>query len=165
LSTKFSELRSNGICVAEPTRVDPITNEEFEEFLGMLSTSKEPCALLRICPAYSVRFKPKELQVQLPKPLSTIYNSSFIGKSIEELIDCAERHLHSYDVTPIQAERIEELTRAQNRSRLWFQLRQGRITASLLQEVVRSDPRNPRRSLLQRICYPFDSKFSSEATR
>ena len=165
LSVTFSELKSSGVRTADPAHVAPISEEEFQDFLSTLSTSREPCALLRISPGYSARYKPEELKIPLPKSLSELYDSTKQDKSLAELIEFAERCMDSYNVTPIQAERIEVLTRAQHKSRIWFQFRQGRITASLFYDVFHTNMKNPARSLLQRICYPLESRFHSEATR
>ena len=67
LSVTFSELKSNGVRTADPAHVAPISEEEFQDFLSTLSTSRKPCALLRISPGYSARYKPEELKIPLPK--------------------------------------------------------------------------------------------------
>ena len=48
-------------------------------------------------------------------------------------------------------------------SRIWFQQRSGRVTASKLKSTVYTDPSQPSPSLIKSICYPDSCKFSSIA--
>uniref|UniRef100_A0A671VR44 YqaJ viral recombinase domain-containing protein n=1 Tax=Sparus aurata TaxID=8175 RepID=A0A671VR44_SPAAU len=57
---------------------------------------------------------------------------------------------------------VEEETREQSRSRVWFDQRAGRVTALVFSEAARADAPT---SLIKRICYPHASRFSTEATR
>ena len=68
------------------------------------------------------------------------------------------------DVTDQQCRHLEELTRGQAFSKLWIRYHCGRITASHLYEVVRTDPHKPAVSLVTSLCYPESVKFSSAAT-
>ena len=51
--------------------------------------------------------------------------------------------------------------RSQADSRLWFQQRAGRITASNLQQVLHTDYSQPSLSLVLSICYPDKHKGMS----
>ena len=57
---------------------------------------------------------------------------------------------------------VEEETREQSKSRVWFDQRAGRVTASVFSEAARA---GTPASLIKRICYPRASRFSTEATR
>jgi hypothetical protein len=57
---------------------------------------------------------------------------------------------------------VEEKTREQRKSRVWFDQRAGRVTASVFLEAARTKNSS---SLIKRICYPQSSHFSTEATR
>ena len=57
-------------------------------------------------------------------------------------------------VTPSQATLIEEQTRHQARSRLWFRMRSGCITASKFKAACQTDPCSPSHSLAMSICHP-----------
>ena len=57
---------------------------------------------------------------------------------------------------------VEEETREQSKSRVWFDQRAGRVTASVFSEAARA---GTSASLIKRICYPRASQFSTEATR
>lgn len=57
---------------------------------------------------------------------------------------------------------VEERTREQRKSRVWFDQRAGRVTASMFHKAARTE-KSP--SLIKRVCYPRSSQFSTEATR
>ncbi|KAK3852566.1 hypothetical protein Pcinc_022682 [Petrolisthes cinctipes] len=49
-------------------------------------------------------------------------------------------------------------------SRLWFQFRAGKVTASKLELAARTSAVNPSPSLVKAVCYPKACRFRSEAT-
>lgn len=55
--------------------------------------------------------------------------------------------------------------RQQGESRLWFDMRAGRVTVSRFKSAARTDPTNPSKSLIRQICYPALCRFSTAATR
>ena len=58
---------------------------------------------------------------------------------------------------------VKEMTRLQADSKLWFQQKAGRITASKLCDVLLTDCSQLSISIIQSICYPALYKFSSVA--
>ena len=56
---------------------------------------------------------------------------------------------------------VEEATRDQSQSTLWYKYRAGRVTASRMKSVCHT---KPAQSLIKCICYPEAFKFSSTAT-
>jgi hypothetical protein len=58
---------------------------------------------------------------------------------------------------------VEQLTRTQIKSKIWFKQTLGRVTASKLKAVVSTDPSQPSISLLKSICYFEASTFTSIA--
>ncbi|XP_058838820.1 uncharacterized protein LOC131694265 [Topomyia yanbarensis] len=60
---------------------------------------------------------------------------------------------------------VERDTRAQSSCDLWSLMRIGRVTASMLKNVLSTKIENPSISLLNAICYPDKSYFSTQATR
>ena len=52
-------------------------------------------------------------------------------------------------VTENMAVYVEESTRDQYNSKLWFKFRSGRITASKMKSVCRTDAANPSQSLIK----------------
>ncbi|CAN7950895.1 unnamed protein product [Ixodes pacificus] len=60
---------------------------------------------------------------------------------------------------------IEQKTRRQSDSVLWYKYRSGRITASNFRSICHTSLADPSKSLLERICYPQRNRFSTAATR
>ena len=56
-----------------------------------------------------------------------------------------------------QANLVEEMTRTQGDSKLWFQQRAEWIIASKLRDVLHTDYSQPSISMIQSICYPTSS--------
>ncbi len=52
-----------------------------------------------------------------------------------------------------EALKLEEETRQQSSSKTWFSYRAGRITASNMKEVMKTNRAMPSPSLIKRICY------------
>ena len=59
---------------------------------------------------------------------------------------------------------IEERTRKQAKSKIWFQQRAGRVTASRLKAAVVTNIAQPSQSLIKAVCYPESTCFKSDAT-
>lgn len=59
---------------------------------------------------------------------------------------------------------VEEATKQQAASALWFKFRAGRITASIAHAVCRTSLSRPSVSIVKRICYPEESGFFSAST-
>ena len=60
---------------------------------------------------------------------------------------------------------VEEKTRDQANSRLWFWIRTGRITASKFKAACHTDPTCPSQSLIMGIFHPEMARFNAEATK
>ena len=60
---------------------------------------------------------------------------------------------------------MEEKTREQASSRLWFRMRTGRITASKFKNACHTDSARPSHSLIMSICHPEIARFNTEATK
>ena len=60
---------------------------------------------------------------------------------------------------------VEQETRNQSKNLLWFKFRAGRITASLMKRVSKTDPNKPSQSHVKQISYPELVKFTSKATQ
>lgn len=48
---------------------------------------------------------------------------------------------------------------------MWYEMRAGRITASVFKQACHSPPSKPAKSLVTQICYPDSTKFCNKATR
>lgn len=64
-----------------------------------------------------------------------------------------------------QSANVEELTRDQSGSEMWFWYRAGRVAASRMKSVCKTSEANPSISLVKSVCYPDSSKFASLATK
>ena len=80
-----------------------------------------------------------------------------------DLLNNCEQTYQSVGFTFDQAVLVEEQTRGQAKSRIWFDQRAGRITASRLREAVHMNYSQPSLSLIKSICYPEQRQFTSAA--
>ena len=99
---------------------------------------------------------------ELPKPLTRLYDSELCKLDFEDLLEKSNRVFEAMNILIEQAKAIEEATRNQSKSSLWFDMRAGRITASKFHQACHTDPASPSISLIKDVCY--GSKFSSKAT-
>jgi len=76
--------------------------------------------------------------------------------------DCV---FNSLNITAEKALLVEQHTREQTKSKLWFRYHAGRITASRFKAAVCTDATMPSQSLIKSICYPEQFKFTSAATK
>ena len=68
------------------------------------------------------------------------------------------------NITDEMAVAVESATRSQSNSKLWFRYRAGRVTASRMKAVCRTDATNTSQSLVKSICYPESFCFTSQQT-
>ena len=106
---------------------------------------------------------PKSLCAGFPQPLSSLKEPSYLQLNYLELL--AKCESVSVDISKEMAEKVEQATRSQSHSKLWFKYRAGRITASRMKAVCRTDPGNPAQSLIKSICYPEAFSFTTAATK
>ena len=74
--------------------------------------------------------------------------------SYPDLLQKCDDIFNSYTFSFNQAAKVEEMTRLQSKSRVWFQQRAGRITASKFREILHTDYTQPSISAIKSICYP-----------
>ena len=98
-----------------------------------------------------------------PKPLTELFVEDAIKMS-HLLAKCNEVHTN-YLFTSYEAKLTESHTREQSKSRVWFQQRSGRVTASKLKSVISTDPSKPSTSLIKSICYLDKCRFFSTACK
>ena len=114
-------------------------------------------------PEICKQFKPTSLLETFPCVLTSLYDPEKLTLDFSELLKkCEEVKL---TVTPEQAKSVERATKSQASSKLWFRVRSGRITASKMKRVCRSNPDLPSQSLIKSICYPESVSFSVDATK
>ena len=64
-----------------------------------------------------------------------------------------------------QSINVEGESKEQHQSKLWFEHRAGRVTASNFKAASRTNPQKPSATLIRRICYPDAYKCSTTSTR
>ena len=133
----------------------------FDKFLGTLATCSSKPGILSLIPPYSDNFVPKSLASDFPSHLANLYNPDYLKLDYQSLLKKASEV--TVEVTESQAKFVEQQTRSQHHSRLWYRMRSGRITATKLKAACHTDPCLPSNSLIMSICYPELSKFKSAA--
>lgn len=66
--------------------------------------------------------------------------------------------------SPEMCNLIERETKSQNKSKLWYKYRAGRVTASRMRAVCHTNLADPSQSLIKSICYPEAFQFTTKAT-
>lgn len=86
--------------------------------------------------------------------------------SYHDLLNKCEKFFNTYTIAPTLAKAVEEKTKDQARSKIWFHQRSGRVTASKFKSALCTDVTQPSQSLIKAICYPEStSTFKCNATR
>ncbi|KAK1904600.1 Exonuclease [Dissostichus eleginoides] len=125
-------------------------------------TKPKKSAILSVIEGHSHRYTPKTVQLDLPTPLTSLYQSSRLVLDLPALLEEGAKVFEELNLTPEQCLLVEEKTRKQSRSRVWFEQRAGRVTASSFHEAAKTESSS---SVIKRVCYPRSSQFSTEATR
>ena len=139
------------------------SQDELHSLYRELSKSGKP-VLLSLVPEFSESYVPMCMSGTIPQPLTDHFDKSYLDLSYPDLLNKCEEFYSSYSITPEQAKTIEEKSREQSKSRLWFQQRAGRVTASKLKSAVHTDIAQPSQSLIKSICYPESYRFKSQVT-
>jgi len=118
------------------------SDHEMADLFSEIHKSKTKASILSAISAYSKEFIPKTLQEVFPKALSELYNKENLGKDFKELIDMAKTV--DVAVTPEEVAAVEKATK-KHCSNAWFMFRAGRVNASKLHAVCKTDPAQPSR--------------------
>ena len=97
----------------------------------------------------------------LPFLLTDMFDQKMLEANYMDLLMKCEEAFNNLAVTGEQAQKA---TKGQSLSKLWFQHRAGRITASILKSAVHTDIILTSQSLIKKICYPESYKVSSQTT-
>ena len=167
---KKMEMECKGLCTP-PTEVQPFkmkdqlqapTDIELNEFFDKLSKCNTKPAILSTVPEYALGYVPKSSLDSFTRPLQSLYQPEYLGLKFTDLLTVCESV--EIQVTAEMADMAEKETRKQSNCKLWFKYRAGRITASKMKSVCRTDPASPSQSLVKSICYPEVYRFKSKAT-
>ena len=135
------------------------TSEELDLFFKDISMQGTSPAVLSLVTPYSDKFIPKSTSAGFPKPLNSLYQPEYGELPYDELLEVCQAICIT--ITASMAESIEAATKAQSGSKLWFQYRAGRVTASRMKAVCHT---NESKSLIKCICYPEVFSFTSKQT-
>ena len=143
------------VSIPEPTEND------LELFYNDLSKTRGKPVILSLLPNYNESYIPAYESGILPKPLTELHNPEAMKMTYLELLNKCEQTYQSVMFTFDQALLVEEQTRGQVKSHIWFEQRAGRITASRLREAVHTNYLQPSLLLVKSICYPEQRQFTS----
>ena len=138
------------------------TDSEMEQFFANLSLCETKPGILSLIPKCSDAYVPKLSLCTVPRPLTSLHKSDYIKLEYNDLLNVCEKV--SLEFTSEMAKSVELETRLQSKSKLWFKFRAGRVTASRMKAVCRTDINHPSQSLIKSICYPEAFSFTSKQT-
>ena len=125
---------SSGQCIPEhspstTTKIEPPTRNELCELYSALSNCKSKPAILSLVKEHASDYIPKSLDPQFPQPLSMLYDPGKLSASYTELLSAAEAVV--LEIAEEQSTIVEQATREQSNSSLWFQMRAGSFSISI----------------------------------
>lgn len=167
-SSKSKKRRLQGcgedeVAVRTRDRIPEPTQDELCKLYDAFSTSEVKPSVLLIIEGRNETFPPP--QAREPTMLRGIYTQEALSDTLDKLVERAEDFSESLIVTTAMVKFVESTTRTQSKCAKWFAYRAGRITASVMKAACSTSIEKPSLSLLKRICYPEESKFSTPATR
>lgn len=164
LSAAGSSNTSEQSSSTQSSSTDSIECSGLNTFFQKLSEcgTKPAIAILSIIDPYAERYIPKATLKSFPKPLQSYYDDKYIKYGYLELLAACEEV--EIVLTDEMAKLVEQETRDQSKSKLWFTYRAGRITASRMKSACHTNTANPSQSLVKAVAYPEAFKFSSDAT-
>ena len=132
-------------------------------FFATLSVIEPKVGVLSVVSEYSDAYCTcQKHQCHLfPSLLHRFTSQSMLSLNIMICLMCVKVLL---TITEEMAKQVELQTRQQAKSSLWYKCRAGRIIASNMKAVCRTDSTNPSKSLVKRICYPDLFAFTSKQT-
>lgn len=154
--------RSIDDVICKRSDIQP-SQDDLQCLYKKLSDCGKP-AFLSIVPNFLEAYVPLSEQGVLPKPLTSLFSEHYLSLSYPDLLDQCEVCFQAISLSAEQAKAIEETTKDQAKSKIWFQQRAGRVTASKMKAAVHTDITQPAPSLIKGICHPWSYKFESSAT-
>ena len=151
---QFSKTAST-TSATKKSPVLPPSETELTDFLTNLKNCSSKPALLSLISAHCDSYVPKSLSPELPTVLSDLFNENLSEKDYPTLLKKAKDMVEQLQVSKKQQELVEERTRDQANSRLWFRMRTGRITASKFKSACHTDPACPSHSLIMNVYVMF----------
>ena len=152
--------KNESVCITGTTALDPpivvqkkapqvctpSDTEKADLFNSLAKCEGAKPAVLAIVPPYSEAYVPASLDQDLPMVLSDMYKKDYLSLGYRSLLQLANQT--NVCLTADQAKAVESKTRDQAKSRIWFRMRAGRVTASKFKSACCTDPANPSKSLI-----------------
>ena len=135
---------------AQSTNLSPSVGELDNLFTKLSDSGKKP-VILSLVAKHSDAYVPLYKQGTLPKPLTDYCGKQYLQLNYPDLLTQCEAFYASLSISPAQANEVEEKTREQSGSKVWFQQRLGRITASRFKSAACTDITQPSISLIRGI--------------
>ncbi|KAM7305806.1 hypothetical protein ISCGN_015702 [Ixodes scapularis] len=139
------------------------SEDELRRLYDVCSAAERKPAVLMMVEGRNHVFPPP--QAREPSTLRGIFTQEALSDTLDKLIERADAFFASFSVSAAMVKFAEVTTRAQSKCPKWYTYRAGRITASTMKSVCSTSVEKLSLSVLKRICYPEDSKFSTPATR
>jgi len=131
------------------------TCEEKRRFLEKQFLSGNPPVVLHAFSDFCSAFIPKAVPPNrsiLPSSLRGLFSPENSSKSTEELSYLIDTTINNMKLDTKTISYIYEVTKRQNDSAYWHEIRTGRITASVAHDILHTDIESPAVSLIARIC-------------
>ena len=142
------------------TNTSPTSQQsKLSTFYKSLSEAPSNTVILSLIPGYSNRYVPKSKTQHFPQLIQSLHDPKFLSLDYVQPLDVCEGVV--LEVTEDMAAAVEEATRVQSKCKLWYKYRAGRVTASRLKQVCRTNLARPSQSLVKSICYPEAFRFTS----
>ena len=143
---KYQNRKSDSISNnIEPTESD---KEEFFKDLAKVMPTSATLTTVDKKPEKSI--SPK-LILRLPATLQTLYDPKYKNLPESDFRKACESAFQNLSITSSEASYLEESTRLQSQSKLWFDHRAGRITASKFSAISKASLNPPPASLVKEI--------------
>lgn len=97
---------------------------------------------------------PTPKRLHLPNSLRQLYHASNTSLGDEDFANLCNRTEQNLRISNEEALYVEEVTRTQSLSTTWYNMRLGRITASVAGEVMHHNQSKHPSSLIRKICVP-----------
>ena len=134
--------------------IEKPSETELSTFYSSLMQSEKNPAILRILPGFADNFKPDAIQYE-NKLLTKLYSEELVNLSFEDLLIKCSNIYETITITQKEALNTESQTRNQARAglragRMDYELRAGRITASVMKEAISTKIESPSLSLIKK---------------
>ena len=140
--------------IEKPKEGTRSTSDELASLFQALSVIEPKVGVLSVVSEYSDVYVPKITLPSFPQPITSLHKSEYVELEYHDLLDVCQSTFDALTITEEMAEQVELEIRQQAKSNLWYKFRAGRITASNMKAVCRTNSANPSKSLIKRICYP-----------